>query len=130
VDARAKYWGLTGFNQVALYDPDGVMPTDVVCLCEGELDALLLVQNGLAAVSPTNGARGLTREHLPLFDGVHRIWLVTDQDEAGRKAAARMMLWFGTRARWITWPLADGKDVTEYIVRHGFEAWTNLLPKN
>lgn len=86
--------------------PDG-FPCVVV---EGELDALLLVQLGVDAVTTTGGAGSLAKTLGPLLRG-RRILVATDQDAAGDAAAQALATYAQVyRVRW-----QGAKDVSELL---------------
>lgn len=134
----SKYWGIEGrnddflFNQVALRDNH-----DFVCICEGELDCLRLFQEGIPAVSSTNGAFGMLRlwKHTAPFFLCKRIFIVLDQDVSGRKAAKDLRRLINGGRRSATshravvarWDRRLGKDVTELAEKVGMELVKQLI---
>lgn len=118
---RPKYMGLPGRNGLYLYGEKWLAKakrTQQVVITEGELDALLLWQEGIAAVSATNGARqaekvpALIRELRP--DITHLV-IATDQDEPGAAAAEqtiRAATALGFTTKRATW--SEAKDVSEF----------------
>jgi hypothetical protein len=138
---RPKYWGTPGANQSMLYRP--VLPKQYgydnskygPILCEGELDALRLAQEGYQAVSLTNGCNAIKLEHaaqlraLARSIGTNRITVCYDQDEPGRTGsqAAVSLLSASMTAYAVHWPLQQGKDVTEYLSNTGPVAFENRL---
>lgn len=123
---RPKYWGTPGMNGVQFYYPQipfTVEPRqqDTLFLCEGELDALRLAQEGLYALSLTNGCNAITPDHAAVLAKLApRIVVAYDQDEPGRKAAAvadGLLNACGATARRLLWPVTCGKDVTEFLQR-------------
>jgi len=63
--------------------------SDEVILAESVLDALSFHQAGIATAIPLYGTNGFTPDHLDLLkrEGVRRVILALDNDDAGRKAA-------------------------------------------
>lgn len=113
-----KYWGTPGCNSVQLYRPFtiGPAPREEIVLCEGELDALRLAQEGYAAVSFTNGVNAMRLEHVRLFD--RPVLVCYDQDDPGSRAATRVARLLGERCAGIVrWAPVLGKDVTEFLQR-------------
>jgi hypothetical protein len=118
--AKHKYIGMKGRNGLYLYpevlltnkDPEAI-------ICEGELDALRLWQDGRQAVTVTNGAGqvekipGILKQQYP---HITKLVIATDQDEPGEEAAqrtlkaAKVLGFEATRMRW-----SEGKDVTEWL---------------
>jgi Toprim-like len=123
-DESPKYWGMSGKNSVTLYKP--VIPvwvdlrSDAIHLCEGELDALRLSQEGFIAWSLTNGCRAFRKEHIQEFAG-KELKIVYDQDGPGRDAAHRVSRMLTCKV--VTWPEVLGKDVTEYLQRWSLQSF-------
>ncbi len=113
-----KYWGMKNRNDAILYNPQALALIETfgyLLICEGELDALLLYQHGLPALSVTNGSGAFLRSFVNLILERYpkRVILVYDQDPAGQKNAAWIARLFGVRGRVSRWDLAYGKDPTE-----------------
>ena len=119
----SKYSGLKGRNGLYAY-PENLIAAhqpDYLVLCEGELDALRLWQEGIPAVSATNGAGqarkilGYLKQHYPT---VTYYLIATDMDEPGREAAAlaaQTLTELGLRGEIAEWSNTDGqaKDITD-----------------
>lgn len=80
----AKYISITG-SRAGLFNADRLWNTDKIVICEGEIDAMLLTQWGYPAVSSTTGAGTWKEDWIKLFAHVRQIWILYDNDEAGRK---------------------------------------------
>ncbi len=125
---KHKYMGMKGRNGLYIY-PEPLLDNagswreeltvDKVYICEGELDALRLWQEGRPAVSVTNGAGqveklpALLKAQYPL---ITHLCIATDQDEPGEEAAERTKkaaeaLGFTT----FRWHWKEAKDVTEHL---------------
>lgn len=133
--AVPKYSGMRGRNGLYLFPEWEIAvcaqePAYLVVV-EGELDAVRLWQEGIPAISTTNGAGqvhripALVRERFP---GVTTLFLATDQDAPGDEArhqTYRAAKGLGFRATEVTWAAALGKDVTElYLNGHTLEEAT------
>lgn len=113
-----KYSGIRGRNGLYLYPANTLYEDtrDYVVVCEGELDALRLRQEGINACSPTGGA-GSFKHVARLLQGFRRIrkvYLASDMDEAGNKACVEFME--AADSRWICEVLRwdeQYKDITE-----------------
>jgi hypothetical protein len=99
-----------------------------VVLCEGELDALLLVQHGIPAVTSTAGTNGweLYPEWNRYFVG-RRVAVVYDQGQASLELAlerARKLKSAGAREAWpVDLGLGSvGDDIGDWFVRYGKSA--------
>lgn len=130
---RPKYWGTQGANQAMLYTP---RPLDVpsryfgTLLCEGELDALRLAQEGYPAVSLTNGCGAMKPEHLNSLPRLGAVSVVYDQDAPGRAAGVEVTALVrsaGRQVRNIRWADTIGKDVTEFIRHQGADRFRGTL---
>lgn len=119
-----KYWTHPGMGATVLYHPPPFRwqrsKTDVwsgpVVLTEGELDALLLAQYGVPAVSANNGVSSVLSVLPSLLDGCAGVVLCLDQDEPGRKASSEAweaLTAAGKPAIEVRWNALTAKDVTE-----------------
>jgi hypothetical protein len=128
VSETHKYWGLPGKNSVTLYSPripEHIdLRSDVIFLCEGELDALRLAQEGLIAWSLTNGCRAFGPEHVATFIG-RKVKVVYDQDTPGRMASMKICQLLNCER--VVWPEVLGKDVTEYLQRWSLQSFLTHL---
>lgn len=59
-------------------------------ICEGELDAIVLSQYGVDAVTTTGGAGSLPRFFQNNRIGVTNIYVATDQDDPGNQSATEL----------------------------------------
>lgn len=91
-------------------------------LTEGEFDAMKLIQEGFTnTVSVTLGAGSFPDEWKEDFKNMGMIYIVFDQDEAGRKGAAKVADILGPyRCKIINLPCPETQsktDVTDYFMR-------------
>lgn len=63
----------------------------ILFLCEGEFDAMILLQAGLPAVSVPAGVNTDLSKHLMFFKQFNKVYVCFDQDEAGSKAADKLI---------------------------------------
>jgi 5S rRNA maturation endonuclease (ribonuclease M5) len=100
--------------------------SDEVILAESILDALSFHQAGIATAIPLYGTNGFTPDHLDLLkrDGVKRVILSLDNDDAGRTAAASLkekLTAVGIAVRVASFP--EGvKDANELLVSRNGDA--------
>lgn len=117
---RPKYEGIAGRNGLLLFGGWLLKPEHVaVVVCEGELDCVRLWQEGIPAVSPTNGARNLKHivRLLEEYPQIRYLWIASDQDDTGHAGAQELAEAAATRGlstQRLTWPREWGKDVTEF----------------
>jgi hypothetical protein len=109
----ARLWPFDTFSD----DPQ------TVYLMEGEMDCLLALQMGLAAVTTTGGAGTWRDGWSPMFAG-RNVVICYDVDDAGRTGAlsiASRLNGTAETVRVVTLPLTEptGADFTDYIVGHG-----------
>jgi len=88
-------------------------------ICEGELDALYLKQEGFAACA-SPGAGVFQESWVQNFDIAKRVFVCFDADDAGRKGAHRTSLMIGRKARIVELPVPtnyESTDITEFFLR-------------
>lgn len=93
----------------ALINVDLLSLVDTVFITEGTVDAILLTQEGIPAVAQTAGAVYWSPYWYPFFSRVKNIYYITDNDEAGRKAAARVAKSLGEDRTYI-YQFTNGKE--------------------
>jgi len=100
--------------------------SEEVILTESILDALSFHQAGIATAIPLYGTNGFTPDHLDLLkrEGVRRVILALDSDDAGRKATASLkekLTAAGIAVRVASFP--EGiKDANELLVSRNGDA--------
>lgn len=109
---EAKYTSITG-SRVGIFNAEILWEVQDVTICEGEIDAMLLNQYGYHAVTSTGGAGSWQADWARLFAGVQRIYVLFDNDKAGRDGALRVRQSLA-RARIISLP-EDVNDVGELV---------------
>ena len=94
----------------------------LIVLCEGEFDRLVLLANGIPAVTSTGGCGTFKDKWLKHFAKAEKTYVCYDQDDAGREGATKILsklleLDLDNVFR-IELPEMDGngKDVTDYFV--------------
>lgn len=97
---------------------------DMVVICEGELDRLVLISQGIPAVTSTAGATTFKQEWISYFKDLREIYICLDKDEGGQKGTERLIKLFSdlerVRIYRIDLPdrMTDGKDITDYFTRY------------
>ncbi len=101
---------------------------DSIIICEGELDAIILIQNGFEnVVGATNGAGAFDPEWIDQLKPVKRIYLAYDPDEAGQKGARSLAKRLGY-ARTFNIELPAAQDVNDFFqAGNGTEKFNGLL---
>ncbi len=115
-----KYLSLPG-SVAQLYGMDSIRGEETVVLCAGEADAALMQQMGFCAAG-VPGENIWKREWTDLLDEAKRVFIVFDNDPAGRAGAEKVAKTLGPRSRIVSMPEATpGQkkiDVTEWVVNH------------
>lgn len=106
-----KYWSPQGQPGGLFVPPVARTRSDVVVLCEGELDALLLDSLGYPAVSHTAGCQADPARFLTSWD---LVVLAYDMDEPGNIAAVKLLATYSWMTG-ITWNPDYGKDWGELL---------------
>lgn len=92
-------------------------------ICEGELDALALISEGLFALTSTHGAGTFKEEWIDEDLRKPKIYVCFDNDEAGKKGSIKVLKMLenvGLRnLHHITLPeeVGDGGDITDYLTK-------------
>lgn len=108
--APIKYTSLYG-SRVGIFNSDTLLDAHEVTICEGEIDAMLLHQTGIRAVSSTGGAGSWKDAWAQFFTHIERVFILYDNDEPGRTGAKKIQASI-RRAQVLTLP--EGvKDVGE-----------------
>jgi len=93
--------------------------TDWVIITEGPVDAIMLRQEHLPAVSQTGGSGYWNRDWNPMFSHKKRIYVVYDNDDAGRFHAQKVAEQWG-RAKYYNFNgYPDKYDITDYYKNGG-----------
>lgn len=94
-------------------------------VCEGEFDRLVLLSNGIPAITGTGGAGTFKDEWMSHLFKAENVYLCFDRDEAGKTGAAKVLgkLLELDHENAFRIDLPDmgesGKDVTDFFVSHG-----------
>lgn len=131
---RRKIWSISGHGGPVLY-PIDVLDSDPLIVCEGELDALLTIQNGYAAITRTGAAKVWDVTWSKLFSG-KMVYLCHDADHAGaaaNSAVAKHLYKFAREVRYISLPYGitekHGKDLTDFWLEHDKERFEYMLKR-
>lgn len=105
--------------------PD-VLAADVVVLTEGEKDALTVRRAGYCGTTHAGGSNGTWPAEARTWLSGKTVVLMPDQDEPGRKHAARVMADLkGLDV--VRLDVPEGKDATDYADLHGVDALRSLI---
>lgn len=112
-----------GYGGLALFPYDQIYEQNLI-VCEGEWDALLLIQHGFNAITATGGVGAFRPEWIDLFRGktVTICYDVNDTLDVGQKCAkfrGRQLAAVTERTSNLVLPLTEvGGDVSDYFVKH------------
>ena len=98
-----------------LFNQDVIDGAESIFICEGELDALTLIDRGFKnVVAITTGAGSFDAAWLDQLQKVKKVFIVYDADEAGRKGARELGRRLGYERAYNV-ELPDGQDVNEFF---------------
>lgn len=116
---QPRYVQIAGGSSRGLYLQDAIQQQNTAIFCEGELDALLLLQEVGDLVAPLtlgSAAARLDTRWLAELTGFRTLLVAYDNDAAGQAGAERLRH-FSARVRMLTLP--HGKDITEFHLGGG-----------
>lgn len=117
-----KYLPVDGFETNLYNVLDLKKPGDVICVAEGEIDALTLSMAGLSAVG-VPGAKSWKKHWSKCLEDFAVIYVFGDPDDAGKGLAK--FLAKEARARSVSMP--QGKDVNDVYREHGAAGLRRLI---
>jgi len=119
----AKYMTYPRDSKASLYDQRFLNEINMIVICEGEFDCLVLWSNGIPAVTSTAGAATFNEEWIDRFNDCHDVYICMDHDEAGERGLEKLRELFSKHLPRVTvhkisFPerMINGKDVTNYFV--------------
>lgn len=118
---RDKMLNWPGYGSANLYMMDNIAQSDVVLLCEGELDALIGEQYGFATVTATAGA-GTWQEQWSNAFTSKTVYIAYDNDQAGDSGARKVANHLKKVAAAVfvmKLPVAAKQDLTDFFVAQG-----------
>lgn len=102
-----------------------------VFLTEGPVDAIMLRQNGLPAVSQTTGAgaRNVYGKYFEKFAKIEKVFIIYDNDKAGNHGAKQVAGVFGEKALiYNLWDFDESYDVSDFFKDgHTVDELLNLI---
>lgn len=119
---HGKYNTVTG-DPVRMFNVKTIhRAVDVIHICEGELDAIILNANGFPAVA-LPGAQSWKARHRKMLAGFSDLYVWGDPDEAGAELVGKICRSLGNATALV---LRDG-DVTDTYLQGGKEALNKIL---
>ncbi len=109
--------------EAQIYGWELVEDADILVICEGELDRLVLMANGIPAITSTHGALTFKKEWVEFISDTTEIYVCFDNDKAGREGTERvcgLLKESGVqKISKITLPLevGEGGDITDFFVK-------------
>ena len=64
---------------------------EMVVVCEGEFDRLILIKHGIPAVTSTGGCKTFKKEWLPYFRNIKKVYVCYDTDDEGKEGAQKLI---------------------------------------
>lgn len=65
--------------------------TELIVICEGELDRLLLISKGLSAITSTHGVNTFKKEWVEELKAIKKIAVCFDNDQAGKSGSTKLL---------------------------------------
>lgn len=119
---KQKYKTLAG-QAARVYHSEACWGISEVVITEGELDALVLSQMGFQAIG-IPGANVWQPGWDGYLEGMRRVWVAFDPDEAGDRGAEKLIERLGPKARRLRLPC----DVTDWVSQgHGAQELTDIM---
>lgn len=121
-----KYRQPHGWTQ-RIYNVDAIRGATELVLTEGEFDCMLAHQMGHHAIGVPGSSQWQDSWNWQIKD-VKRLWVVFDNDDAGRKGAEKIRESLGPRVKVATMPPGpsgdddDGNDISAWIVEQHHDA--------
>lgn len=118
---RDKMLNWPGYGSANLFLVDNLAHSDVVLLCEGEMDALIGEQYGFATVTATAGAGTWQEQWSNAFTG-KTVYIAYDNDQAGESGARKVANHLKKVAAAVfvmKLPVAAKQDLTDFFVAQG-----------
>ena len=121
-----------------LYNIEAIKENSALVICEGEFDCLVLLANGIPAITSTGGCTTFKEEWLEYIKGLDKVTVCFDKDEPGKKAASefvkRLIDLDSPEVFKIDLPddMKEGhKDITDFFIheRRSKEDFLNLSKK-
>ena len=127
-DKRMRHW-YRGVGPLP-FNIDFVKNKDFFVLTEGPVDAIMCMQHGIPAMSTNTGAGYFKTEWIGEFKNLNEVWVIHDNDTAGKKGARRIGKVFGTVAKCYYFDgFVEGYDTSDYFrdgaTREDFERLVN-----
>lgn len=117
-----KSFKMVAGAELIFYNIDCLQKYDEVCITEGEIDALTMIQAGFEnTISVPNGANknlDYLDDCIHLFDPLQKIYIATDQDAKGIELRDELIRRLGPERSWIV-SFKDCKDANEYLLKYG-----------
>lgn len=129
-DGEVNHWYLPG-PKVGLWNYQAAKRATALLLSESVIDALTLIDRGMADVLPCYGVGGLTDDQLALLDHckTQSVTVCFDGDDAGRRGVEKLKEQLkGKRIAIEAVNLPEGEDVNSFLSKHELADFTALLP--
>lgn len=121
VDLRGKEIGGKTYSmsgtKVRPYNIDSICGEQTAYLVEGEIDCITLQQFGFNTVG-LPGVHTFKEDWVDYFEDAKRIYIIFDQDSAGRSGAEKVSGILGQRSRIVELP-KKGIDINDFVVKLG-----------
>lgn len=131
IGGEKKMWRQEEGSKKILFNSDCIDGKSEIIFVEGELKAIALAQVGFDnVISLTGGVQTFKPEWVDQLDGLKKIYMCMDSDEAGQKGAEELSLRLGLD-RCYNIVLEDAKDPDEWLFerKHTADEFRELMRK-
>lgn len=90
ITSECKYNFYPQGSSATIYGWETLANSEVIVYCEGEFDRLVLLERGVPVITSTGGCMTFKEEWLEAFTGLRKLYICFDNDDPGRKAAAKL----------------------------------------
>lgn len=108
-----------------LFNIEIIKENSEIVICEGEFDCLVLLANGIPAITSTGGCTTFKDEWLEYIKGLDKVTVCFDKDEPGKKGAEKAIKILSEIEDLDVWKIdlpelePGHKDVTDFLVHEG-----------
>lgn len=127
-DGKGSKYKTPPGNPVRLFNSDATWDQDEIIVCEGEFDAMILIQAGFENVVALPGANVFQEAWVGYFTQAKKIFTVFDNDAAGMKGQLKLEKEFGAKIKPVVLSAEGKMDPTQWFAQgHTPEEFGRIL---
>lgn len=121
-DEHTKYLNIKGVETELFNTPEMLTNTEIIAICEGELDVVAASSHGIPAVG-VPGVSSWKPHYWPLFAGYKTVYIFGDGDNAGRSFSKNIYDILVERSIHVkVVDMEEGHDVNSFIQAYGVDS--------